>query len=67
MLADGLRKPIAVERPLLSPADYDGITFQAFRSTTHADAIQALGANADVAIAATRTAGLRAARSTGSR
>jgi TRAP-type C4-dicarboxylate transport system substrate-binding protein len=45
VLADGLRKPIAVEQPLVSPADFDGITFQAFRSKTHADAVRALGAN----------------------
>ncbi len=44
VLADGLRKPIAVERPLLGPADFDGITFQAFRSNTQAEAIRALGA-----------------------
>ena len=44
VLADGLRKPIAVARPLLRPADYEGITFQAFRSPEHAAAIRALGA-----------------------
>ena len=45
VLADGLRKPIAVNQPLTSPADFDGVTFQSFRSTTQADAIRALGAN----------------------
>ena len=45
VLADGLHKPVAVDHPLLSPADYDGITFTSRRSTTHADAIVALGAN----------------------
>jgi TRAP-type C4-dicarboxylate transport system substrate-binding protein len=44
VLGDGLRKPIAVADPLLGPADYQGITFQAFRSQNHADAIEALGA-----------------------
>ena len=44
VLADGLRKPIAAARPLLRPADYEGITFQAFRSLEHAAAIRALGA-----------------------
>jgi len=44
VLGDGLRKPIAVERPLLSPADWEGITFAAFRSEGQAEAVQALGA-----------------------
>jgi TRAP-type transport system periplasmic protein len=60
VLADGLRKPIAVERPLLSPADFDGITFQAYRSTTYADAIHALGASQSEAIGPHRAAGLTA-------
>ncbi|TMK96601.1 MAG: hypothetical protein E6G40_10975, partial [Actinobacteria bacterium] len=46
VLADGLRKPIAVERPLLGPADWRGITFAAFRSQGQAEAIEALGARA---------------------
>src|SRR5438034_7847481 len=44
VLADGLRKPIAVKGPLLSPADWHGITFQSFRSQGQAEAIRALGA-----------------------
>jgi len=44
VLADGLRKPIAVDGPLLGPEDYQGITFQAFRSEGQAEAIRALGA-----------------------
>jgi TRAP-type C4-dicarboxylate transport system substrate-binding protein len=44
VLADGLRKPIAVARPLLTRADWRGITFQSFRSKGHAEAIRALGA-----------------------
>ena len=32
VLADGLRKPIAVKRALLGPADWRGITFATFRS-----------------------------------
>lgn len=44
VLADGLRKPIAVRRPLLGPADWRGITFQSFRSQERAQAIRALGA-----------------------
>lgn len=44
ILADGLRKPIAVERPLFGPEDWDGITFAAFRSNGHDRSIEALGA-----------------------
>jgi TRAP-type C4-dicarboxylate transport system substrate-binding protein len=44
VLGDGLRKPIAVEKPLLGPADWRGITFHAFRSEGQAGAIRALGA-----------------------
>jgi TRAP-type C4-dicarboxylate transport system substrate-binding protein len=44
VLADGLRKPIAVDGPLLAPEDWSGVTFQSFRSERQADAIRALGA-----------------------
>jgi TRAP-type C4-dicarboxylate transport system substrate-binding protein len=44
VLGDGLRKPIAVEGPLLGPADWKGITFSAFRSQAQAAAVRALGA-----------------------
>src|SRR5438093_638497 len=44
VLADGLRKPIAVKRPLLGPADWRDLTFEAFRSRGQAEAIRALGA-----------------------
>ena len=47
VLGDGLRKPIAVEAPLLGPADWKGITFQVFRSQGEAEAIRALGAIPD--------------------
>jgi TRAP-type transport system periplasmic protein len=46
VLADGLRKPVAVKRPLLGPADWRGITFAAFRSQSQSEAIEALGARA---------------------
>jgi TRAP-type C4-dicarboxylate transport system substrate-binding protein len=59
VLADGLHKPIAVDHPLLSPADYDGINFTTRRSTTMADAVLALGADTEVAIAGARTVGLQ--------
>jgi TRAP-type C4-dicarboxylate transport system substrate-binding protein len=58
VLADGLRKPIAVDQPLLSPDDYAGIRFTALRSRTHADSIRALGAIPGEALAASRNAGL---------
>jgi len=44
VLADGLRKPIAVRKPLLGPADWRGLTFAAFRSGESSEAIRALGA-----------------------
>jgi hypothetical protein len=44
VLSDGLRRPISVERPLLGPGDWSGITFATFRSVGQAAAIQALGA-----------------------
>jgi TRAP-type C4-dicarboxylate transport system substrate-binding protein len=44
VLADGLRKPIAVRKPLLGPADWRALTFAAFRSRESSEAIRALGA-----------------------
>jgi TRAP-type C4-dicarboxylate transport system substrate-binding protein len=44
VLADGLREPIAVRKPLLSLADWRGVTFAAFRSRESSEAIRALGA-----------------------
>jgi TRAP-type C4-dicarboxylate transport system substrate-binding protein len=44
VLADGLRKPIAVRKPLLGPEDWRGVTFAAFRSSESSQAIRALGA-----------------------
>ena len=66
ILSDGLRKPIAVSHPLLNPADYSGITFQAFRSTETANAIRALDAiptdvNTDRDFAPARSTGTRRA------
>jgi TRAP-type C4-dicarboxylate transport system substrate-binding protein len=46
VLAGGLRKPISVNRPLLTPADWQGITFQTFPSADQSAAIEALGARA---------------------
>ena len=59
VLADGLRKPVAVEKPLLSPNDYDGLRFTSIRSTTIADSIRALGAEPGEAIGPSRTGGLQ--------
>jgi TRAP-type transport system periplasmic protein len=43
-IANGLRKPIAVERPVLGLADWRGMAFGAYRSQGQAQAIRALGA-----------------------
>jgi TRAP-type transport system periplasmic protein len=44
ILADGLRKPIAVKQPMLGVADWRGMTFGTYRSQGQAQAIRALGA-----------------------
>jgi TRAP-type transport system periplasmic protein len=44
VLADGLRKPIAVKRPILGVADWRGITFGTLKSEGQAQAIRSLGA-----------------------
>jgi TRAP-type C4-dicarboxylate transport system substrate-binding protein len=44
VVGEWLRKPVAVKRPLLEPADWRGITFAAFRSRAAAASIRALGA-----------------------
>jgi TRAP-type C4-dicarboxylate transport system substrate-binding protein len=44
VLADGLRKPIAVEKPLLGPNDWRGIPFGVYRSLALSSAVRALGA-----------------------
>ena len=44
VLADGLHKPLAVTRPLLSLRDWSGITFATFTSGAQDEAIRALGA-----------------------
>ena len=44
LLADGLRKPIAVERPFLGPSDWRGVGFGVFRSRALSSAMRALGA-----------------------
>jgi TRAP-type C4-dicarboxylate transport system substrate-binding protein len=59
VLAGGLRKPIAVDGPLLSPDDFAGITFQLYRSDTQAAAVSALGATPTDVVAAVRDEGIR--------
>jgi len=44
VLADGLRKPIAVKHPLLGVGDWRGITFGTLKSQGQAQAIRSLGA-----------------------
>ena len=44
VLADGLRKPVAVKQPMLGAADWRGITFGTVRSQGQTQAIRALGA-----------------------
>ena len=45
ILGGALRKPITVEKPLLGPADWRGITFGIFKSEGQAQAIRALAAS----------------------
>jgi hypothetical protein len=48
ILADGLRKPIGVDGPIVGPADWQGIAFGTFKSETQERAIRALGASPQV-------------------
>jgi TRAP-type transport system periplasmic protein len=50
LLANGIRMPVAVSRPLVAPADWRGITFGTFMSEGQEEAIRALGATPRVAI-----------------
>jgi len=44
LLADEIRNPVGVAKPLLTPEDFRGITFQSFPSGVQAEGIRALGA-----------------------
>lgn len=44
VLAGALRKPVAVDEPLVSPAEWEGITFGTFNSEGQAEAVRALDA-----------------------
>jgi TRAP-type C4-dicarboxylate transport system substrate-binding protein len=49
LLANGLRMPVAVAKPLLGPASWQGITFGTYHSEGQEEAIRALGATPRVA------------------
>ncbi len=59
ILADGLRKPIAVKQPMLGLADWRGMTFGTYRSQGQAQAIRALGATPMEVIGPSRDQGLK--------
>ncbi|MEV0170471.1 TRAP transporter substrate-binding protein DctP [Streptomyces sp. NPDC050803] len=44
LLADAIRRPVGVQKPLLGPADWRGITFGTARSAGQSSAIRTLGA-----------------------
>jgi TRAP-type transport system periplasmic protein len=58
VLGEGLRKPVAVNRLLLGPSDWHGVTFAAFRSRGAANAIRALGARPSDLVQGTLTEAL---------
>jgi TRAP-type C4-dicarboxylate transport system substrate-binding protein len=55
VLGDGLRRPVAVHRPLLGPADWHGLSIGTYRSGVQEQAIRALGATPVVAFGPYRT------------
>jgi TRAP-type C4-dicarboxylate transport system substrate-binding protein len=58
VLGEGLRLPIGVQRPLLAPADWHGVSFGTTHSGIQEQAIRALGATPVVAIGPYRDHGL---------
>jgi TRAP-type C4-dicarboxylate transport system substrate-binding protein len=60
ILGDGLRKPIGVDKPMVTLADWRGIRFGTYRSDAQAAAIRALGAEPVVAFGPERDAALDA-------
>jgi TRAP-type C4-dicarboxylate transport system substrate-binding protein len=62
LFGDALRVPIAVRRPLRAPADWRGVGFGTYRSGVQEAAVRALGARPVEAIAAYRSAYVRAGR-----
>jgi TRAP-type C4-dicarboxylate transport system substrate-binding protein len=59
VLANGLRRPIAVNGPFLGPADWRGIVFDASRSEGQAEGLRALGARSTDVTGAALTEGLK--------
>jgi TRAP-type C4-dicarboxylate transport system substrate-binding protein len=55
LIGNGMRKPVAVKKPLLGPKDWRGIRFGTYLSKLQEDAIRALGATPVVAFSALRT------------
>jgi TRAP-type transport system periplasmic protein len=55
LLANGLRMPVAVAKPLLGRASWQGITFGTYLSEVQEEAIRALGAAPRVAFGPVRT------------
>jgi len=62
VLADGLRRPIGVRHPILSPANWRGITFGTVRSRGQEAAIRASGATPGPGFAAARDQAVRAGK-----
>ena len=58
VLAGALRKPVAVEGPLLGPDDWRGITFGIFKSDAQAEAVRALAATPSQVIGDSRDVAL---------
>jgi len=54
MLGEGLRLPISTQRPLLTPADWRGVSFGTYRSQVQEQAIRAVGATPVVAFGPVR-------------
>jgi len=59
VLAGALRKPVAVEAPLVGPRDWRGVTFSTFRSEGQFQAIRALDASAVAVLGDARDQALR--------
>jgi TRAP-type transport system periplasmic protein len=60
VVADGLRKPVAVTHPLLEAADWRGITFGTLKSQGQVQAVKALGATPKEVFRRSRQEALRA-------
>jgi TRAP-type C4-dicarboxylate transport system substrate-binding protein len=59
-LAGTLRKPVSVEKALVAPADWQGVTFGTYLSEAEFEAVRALGARPKVAFGGARDQALRA-------